>query len=120
LASSDSAPQQGESEALFSWCRVAAALIGGVSLYGGRGSMANILLGVLTLQFLLSGLALQGAAFWAANLATGAVLLVAIVIDLSAEDSPARRALHRLRASRRSRTANAAPVIPIAQHEEVS
>jgi ribose transport system permease protein len=84
---------------------VTAALIGGVSLYGGRGSMASVILGVLTLQFLLSGLALQGAAFWAANLATGAVLLVAIGIDLAAEDSPARRMLHRLRVSRRNQTA---------------
>lgn len=82
---------------------VTAALIGGVSLYGGRGSMVSVLLGILTLQFLLSGMALQGVAFWAANLATGGVLLVAIVIDLAAEDSPAHRTLHRLRASRRSR-----------------
>jgi ribose transport system permease protein len=99
---------------------VTAALIGGVSLYGGRGSMTSVLLGVLTLQFLLSGLAIQGAAFWAANLATGSVLLVAIFIDLAAEDSPARRALDRLRASRQSRAADADQAIVTPQQEGVS
>lgn len=79
---------------------VTAALIGGVSLYGGRGSMLGIFIGVMTLQFLLSGLALEGAPFWAASLATGALLLGFLLIELVNERSPARAALRRLRARR--------------------
>lgn len=81
---------------------VTAALIGGVSLYGGRGNVFGIFVGVVTLQFLLSGLALQGAAFWAASLATGTVLLGFLLIDLLNETSPVAQAVQRLRAARRS------------------
>jgi ribose transport system permease protein len=80
---------------------VTAALIGGLSLYGGRGSMVGVLIGVLTLQFLISGLSLAGAPFWAANLATGALLLAALVIDLSATGSPVRRQVRQLLMARR-------------------
>ncbi|MFJ6095656.1 ABC transporter permease [Williamsia muralis] len=80
---------------------VTAALIGGVSLYGGRGGMAGIFIGVLTLQFLLSGLALLGAAFWAASLATGAVLLAFLAVDLANENSPIGQAVRRFIVARK-------------------
>jgi ribose transport system permease protein len=75
---------------------VTAVLIGGTSLYGGRGKVLGIAVGVLTLQFLLAALALESAPFWAANLATGSVLLAFLVIELAAEQSPARQNLARL------------------------
>lgn len=81
---------------------VTAALIGGISLYGGRGSMSGIFVGVLTLQFLLSGLTLHGAAFWAASLATGAVLLVFLVLDIANGSSPIGQSLRRFHIARRS------------------
>jgi ribose transport system permease protein len=80
---------------------VTAALIGGVSLYGGRGSAIGIFLGVLTLQFLLAALALVSAPFWASDFATGALLLAFLVIELAGEHSPARAALVRARIRRR-------------------
>jgi ribose transport system permease protein len=82
---------------------VAAVLIGGVSLYGGRGKVLGIFVGVLTLQFLLAALALESAPFWAADLATGSVLLAFLLIELAAEESPARQALARLLLAQRQR-----------------
>lgn len=76
---------------------VTAALIGGISLYGGRGSMIGVFLGVVTLQILLSGLQLMGAPNWAANLATGLILLAFLGVDLAHGASPVSSALHRYR-----------------------
>lgn len=66
---------------------VAATLIGGVSLYGGRGSVLGVIVGALTLQLLISGLSLMGAPFWAANLATGVLLMLALIIDLAGSNA---------------------------------
>lgn len=74
---------------------VAAALIGGVSVYGGRGTMIGVFLGVLTLQTLLSGLQLLGSPNWVANLTTGAILLAFLAVDLTNGNSPVATALHR-------------------------
>ena len=64
---------------------VTAALIGGVSLLGGRGTALGIFVGVLTIRFIASGLSLQGAPFHVTSLAIGAVLLTVIVFDLATE-----------------------------------
>ena len=82
---------------------VTAVLVGGVSLYGGRGRVLGILVGVLTLQFLLAALALESAPFWASDLATGSVLLAFLLIELAEEQSPARLALARLLLAQRQR-----------------
>jgi ribose transport system permease protein len=88
---------------------VTGVLVGGVSLYGGRGRVLGMFVGVLTLQFLLSALALLSAPFWAADLATGGLLLSFLVVELAHERSPARNALERfLLARRRRRTARPA------------
>jgi ribose/xylose/arabinose/galactoside ABC-type transport system permease subunit len=79
---------------------VTAVLIGGVSLYGGRGRVVGIFAGVATLQFLLAALALKSAPFWAADLATGVVLLAFLIIELLNEESVARTSLRRLRLAR--------------------
>jgi ribose transport system permease protein len=60
---------------------VTAALIGGIGLYGGRGTMLNVALGALILQSLVAGLTNEGATEDVQQLATGALLLVAIVIE---------------------------------------
>ena len=61
---------------------VAAALIGGVALSGGRGSALGIALGVLTLRFVNSGLSLAGSAFFVINMAIGLLLLGVVLLDL--------------------------------------
>ncbi|QXZ76550.1 ABC transporter permease (plasmid) [Rhizobium sp. AB2/73] len=82
---------------------VAAALIGGVSVYGGRGNMLGVFLGVLTLQILLSGLQMLGTPNWTANLATGIVLLAFLTVDLTNGKTPIATGLHRLKIRRNSR-----------------
>ncbi|MCP2138468.1 ribose/xylose/arabinose/galactoside ABC-type transport system permease subunit [Rhizobium sp. SLBN-94] len=86
---------------------VAAALIGGVSVYGGRGSMTGVFLGVLTLQILLSGLQMLGTPNWTANLATGIVLLAFLSVDLTNGRTPIATGLHRLNIRRNPQATHA-------------
>ncbi len=80
-----------------------AALIGGVSLLGGKGSVIGVAIGTLTLRFITSGLSLGGAPFYVLTLATGAVLIVVVVLELVVERPVVRAALRRRRARRRVR-----------------
>lgn len=66
---------------------IAAAVIGGTSLFGGRGSAYSALLGILVLQMIQSGLNLLLVDSSVRFIVTGAVLLLAVSID-----SVARRA----------------------------
>lgn len=61
---------------------IAAAVIGGTSLFGGRGSAWSAVLGVLVIQSIANGLTLMNVDQAARYMVTGAVLLVAIVIDM--------------------------------------
>ena len=74
-----------------------AALIGGVSLLGGRGSVFGIAIGALTLRFINSGLSLGGAPFYILTLATGIVLIVAVVLELVIGRPELRARWHRWR-----------------------
>ena len=60
-----------------------AALVGGVSLYGGRGSFVGIAVGALTLRFLVLGISSRGEPFYVESLATGGLLLGALLIELA-------------------------------------
>lgn len=60
---------------------IAAAVIGGVSLYGGRGSAWSALLGILVLQSISNGLTLMNLGASVTYTVTGVVLLVAVIID---------------------------------------
>jgi D-xylose transport system permease protein len=60
---------------------IAAAVIGGTSLFGGRGSTYSALLGILVIQSIASGMALQGVSNSIQFMVTGAVLLAAVVLD---------------------------------------
>ncbi|MFJ5268762.1 sugar ABC transporter permease [Streptomyces sp. NPDC088358] len=60
---------------------IAAAVIGGTSLFGGRGRTWNALLGVLVIVSIQYGLALQGIASPVQYMITGGVLLATVVID---------------------------------------
>ncbi len=60
---------------------IAAAVIGGTSLFGGEGSILGVLLGAAIMQVLRNGLVLLGfPAYWQAA-AIGAMILVAILLD---------------------------------------
>lgn len=60
---------------------IAAAVIGGASLYGGRGTTWSALLGVLVIQSIASGMALLGIQLAVQSVITGGVLLAAAAVD---------------------------------------
>lgn len=60
---------------------IAAAVIGGTSLFGGRGSAYSALLGILVIQSIANGMALLGLLSSTQFMITGAVLLAAVTID---------------------------------------
>ncbi|QYH34625.1 sugar ABC transporter permease [Salinibacterium sp. M195] len=70
---------------------IAAAVIGGASLFGGRGSAWSALLGIIVIQSISSGLTLLNLDSSVRYMVTGAVLLLAVIIDSLSRRS---RALH--------------------------
>ena len=60
---------------------VAAAVIGGASLYGGRGKPLNALLGGIVVATVYNGLALMGVSAAVQDMATAVVLIIAVTID---------------------------------------
>ena len=76
LASVD--PNAGEG---FELQAIAAVVIGGTSLMGGRGSVVNSFFGVLIISVLENGLAQLGAQEPVKRLVTGGVIIAAVVVD---------------------------------------
>lgn len=72
---------------------IAAAVIGGTSLMGGRGSVLGTFLGVLIIAVLNSGLASIGAKDETKRLVTGAVIVAAVILDQYRHRLNARRSL---------------------------
>ena len=68
---------------------IAAAVIGGTSLFGGRGSAWSALLGVLVIQAISSGLTLLNLSSSLRFMITGAVLAIAVIVDSLARRSRA-------------------------------
>ncbi|MFJ9518736.1 sugar ABC transporter permease [Kitasatospora sp. NPDC101801] len=60
---------------------IAAAVIGGTSLFGGRGKTWSALLGILVIQSIITGLDLVHVNQSIQYMITGAVLLAAVVLD---------------------------------------
>jgi D-xylose transport system permease protein len=60
---------------------IAAAVIGGVSLFGGRGSVWAVVLGSLIVGSLENGLDLIGQSTAVKNMVEGVVLLLAVLVD---------------------------------------
>ncbi len=60
---------------------IAAVVIGGTSLMGGRGSVINSSLGVLIIAVLQTGLAQLGASEPTKRLITGSVIVAAVIVD---------------------------------------
>ncbi|TPJ59358.1 sugar ABC transporter permease [Mesorhizobium sp. B2-7-1] len=68
---------------------IAAAVIGGTSLFGGRGSGSAALLGILVIQSIASGLTLLDLSSSLRYMITGAVLAIAVIVDSLARRSRA-------------------------------
>lgn len=60
---------------------IAACVIGGTSLMGGRGSVISTLLGVLVIAVLQTGLAQMGASDPMKRMITGVVIILAVLLD---------------------------------------
>jgi D-xylose transport system permease protein len=60
---------------------IAAAVIGGTSLFGGRGRVYQALLGALVVGSVQNGLDLLGQPAAIKNISTGAILVIAVVVD---------------------------------------
>jgi D-xylose transport system permease protein len=71
---------------------IAAAVIGGVSLFGGRGSAWAIVLGVLIIASLTNGLALLSQGTDVSEMVEGIVLLLAVTSDALVRRAQARSA----------------------------
>jgi ribose transport system permease protein len=61
---------------------IAAVVIGGTSLMGGRGSVVNSFFGVLIIAVLQAGLAQLGASEPIKRVVAGAVIVIAVVVDV--------------------------------------
>ena len=66
---------------------IAAAVIGGTSLFGGRGSAYSALLGIIVIQSISSGLTLLDLSSSLRYMITGGVLAIAVIVDSLARRS---------------------------------
>jgi ribose transport system permease protein len=71
---------------------IAAVVIGGTSLMGGRGSVVNTVFGVLIIAVLENGLSLLDATEPVKRLITGLVIVAAVILDAYRRNRAARRA----------------------------
>ena len=85
---------------------VAGAALGGISLWGGRGTVINVLIGVLVLSVVTAALAAKGTPGSTVQLVTGALLLGVIALEFF-ESRVAGGILARLRRHRPPRGAPA-------------
>jgi ribose transport system permease protein len=70
---------------------IAAVVIGGTSLMGGRGSVVNSLFGVLIIAVLGSGLSQMGTEEATKRIVTGCVIVLAVILDYYRTRIMARR-----------------------------
>jgi len=60
---------------------IAAVIIGGGSLSGGRGSVAGTLLGACTMAIIATGCSQKGLPNWVQQMVTGAIIVLAVALD---------------------------------------
>jgi ABC-type xylose transport system permease subunit len=68
---------------------IAAAVIGGTSLFGGRGSAYSALLGIVVIESIANGLTLLSLTSAVRFMITGGVLMIAVIVDSMARRSRA-------------------------------
>jgi sugar transport system permease protein len=63
---------------------ISAVVVGGTSLSGGRGSMLGTLLGIYVISVLGNGLVLMGINSYLQEVVSGAIILVAVLLNIQA------------------------------------
>ena len=61
---------------------ISAVILGGISLAGGKGKISGTILGVLILQVINNGLTLLSVNAYFQMVVSGAVLLLAVLVDI--------------------------------------
>ena len=69
---------------------ITACVVGGASLDGGRGSILRSLLGMLLLAMLTNGLSIYRIDPFIQNIVTGAILILAVFVDVRLDKKGAR------------------------------
>ncbi len=70
---------------------IASAIVGGTSMSGGSGSITGTLLGAFVIQTLTSGLEFLDVPFYYKFIVQGAVIVIAVYIDIKRKEIAARR-----------------------------
>ena len=73
---------------------IAAVVFGGTSIFGGRGTIAGTVLGVVTIQLLKNGLQLSGVRGEASVIVIGIVLILSIIVGQFLERRPGPKPGH--------------------------
>jgi ribose transport system permease protein len=81
-------PQTGATENL---AAIAAVVIGGASLFGGRGSVSGTVVGALVIGVLATGLVLAGIQPYWQTVLVGSIILLAVYLDQLGDSLRARR-----------------------------
>ena len=71
---------------------IAAVVIGGTALSGGRGTMIGTLLGVMVITLIGNGLVLLGINPFFQDVIRGVIIVAAVLLNIIAGDRNARRA----------------------------
>lgn len=87
---------------------IAAVVIGGTALSGGRGTVRGTLIGAFVIGFLVDGLVLVGVSVFWQQVIKGAVIVLAVAIDQMQQTLQGRRAIKKVQAST---TASGSPLI---------
>ena len=115
------APQAGET---FELNAIAAVVIGGTSLAGGRGNVRGALIGAFVIGFLADGLVILGVSTFWQIVIKGAVIILAVILDQSQQRIQSRgrhgrRAQHPRQAAGRTRPEQQPRRQPAARGEDL-
>ena len=64
---------------------IAAVIIGGTSLFGGRGSISGSVIGAVILAVIANGLILAGVSFFWQQVVTGLIIILAVTLSIFRE-----------------------------------
>jgi erythritol transport system permease protein len=91
---------------------IAAVVIGGAALSGGRGTVRGTIIGAFVIGFLANGLVIVGVSpFWQ-KVITGAVIILAVAVDSIQQIIQRRRSAARAVAAVKARSATPTPASP--------